>query len=43
MYRLTERRGEQDNCHRFTVFPIRDANAIEIKHPFGYTASYVVR
>jgi hypothetical protein len=42
MYRLTKHRGEGDNFLRFGVFPIRDANFIEIKHQFGYTSLYLL-
>jgi hypothetical protein len=30
-------RGGGDNCLRLAVFPIRDANFVEIEHEFGYT------
>jgi hypothetical protein len=42
MYRLTTHRGEGDNFLRFAIFLIRDANFVEIKHQFGYTALYVL-
>jgi hypothetical protein len=42
MYRLTKYRGDGDHCLRFAVFPIRDANFVEIKHEFDYTALYVL-
>jgi hypothetical protein len=38
MYHLTKHRRGDDNFLRFAVFPIRDANFVEIKHQFGYTA-----
>jgi hypothetical protein len=38
MYHLTKHRGEGNNCLRFAVFPDRDANFVESKHQFGYTA-----
>jgi hypothetical protein len=42
MYRLTEGRGECDNFRRFAVFPIRNADFVEIKQQFGCTALYVI-
>jgi hypothetical protein len=42
MYRPTKHRGEGDNFLHFAVFPIRDADFVEIKHQFGYTALYVL-
>jgi hypothetical protein len=42
MYRLTNDRDEDDNFLRFAVFPIRDANFVEIKHQLGYPALYVL-
>jgi hypothetical protein len=42
IYRVTKRRGEGDNFVGFAIFPIRDANFVEIKDQFGYTALYVV-
>jgi hypothetical protein len=34
---VTKDCGEGDNFLRFAVFPIRDADFVEIKHQFGYT------
>jgi hypothetical protein len=42
MYRLTKHRGDSDTFRRFAVFSIRDAEFVEIKHQFGYTAVYVL-
>jgi hypothetical protein len=42
MYHLTKDRGDGDDFLRFAVFSICDANFVEIKHQFGYTALYVV-
>jgi hypothetical protein len=38
MYRLTNHRGEGDNSLRFAIFPMRDANFVEIKYQFGYNS-----
>jgi hypothetical protein len=42
MYPLTKHRGEGDTFLCVVIFPIRDANFVEIKHEFGYTALYVL-
>jgi hypothetical protein len=42
IYRLTEHRGQGDPVLRFAVFPIRDANFVEIERQFDYRALYVV-
>jgi hypothetical protein len=42
MYRLTKYRGEGDSFLHSAVFPIRDANFVEIEHQFGYPSLYVV-
>jgi hypothetical protein len=42
MYRLIKHRGEGDTFPRFAVFPIQNANFVEIVHQFGYPALYVL-
>jgi hypothetical protein len=42
MHRLIKHRGEGDNFLRCAVFPIRDADFVEIKHQFGYTSLRVL-
>jgi hypothetical protein len=41
MYRLTKHCGGHHDCFRFAVFPILDANFVEIEHQFDYQALYV--
>jgi hypothetical protein len=42
MYLLIKHRDRDDNFLRFAVFPIRDANIVEIEHQFDSTALYVI-
>jgi hypothetical protein len=42
MYHQTKHRGERDNFLSFAVFPIRDANFVEIEYQFGYTSLYIL-
>jgi hypothetical protein len=42
MYGLTKHRGGDENLLRFEVFPIRDANFVEIEYQVGHTALYVI-
>jgi hypothetical protein len=42
MYRLIKRRAQSHTFHRFSVFPIQNANSVEIAHQFGYQALYVL-
>jgi hypothetical protein len=42
MYCLTKHRGRDDNFLRFAMFPIRDANFVELEHQLGHTARCVI-
>jgi hypothetical protein len=41
MYRMTIDGRRDDNFSGFAIFPVRDANLIEIEKQFGYTTLYM--